>query len=110
MPSEPQPSRRTRVGVVGGGQLARMMGDVAHDVGVHLRVLATSPADAAVATCAAFVVGESRDATALARLANAVEVVTFDHELVELAQIEELEHRVAVRPSAAALAFAVDKA
>ena len=98
------------MGVVGGGQLARMMGEVAHDVGVHLTVLATSPEDAAVATCDAFVVGESRDAAALARLADAVDVVTFDHELVELAQIVELERRVAVRPSAAALAFAVDKA
>ena len=98
------------MGVVGGGQLARMMGEEAHEVGVHLTVLATSPDDAAVATCDAALVGEARDAGALARLADAVDVVTFDHELVDLAQIAALEGRVAVRPNAAALAFAVDKA
>jgi 5-(carboxyamino)imidazole ribonucleotide synthase len=96
--------------VVGGGQLARMMGEVAHDVGVQITVLATSPEDAAVATCDAALVGEARDEEALARLASVVDVVTFDHELVDLAQIAELERRVTVRPNAAALAFAVDKA
>ena len=98
------------MGVVGGGQLARMMGEVAREVGVHLTVLATSLEDAAVATCDATVVGEATDATALAHLAETVDVVTFDHELVDLAQIAALESRVAVRPNATALAFAVDKA
>lgn len=100
-----------RVGVVGAGQLARMMGEAAHDVGVHVTVLALSPTDAAVATCDEFVVGDPKDFDALASLAQTVDVVTFDHELVDLSLIERLEASdTPVRPSSSALRFAVDKA
>ena len=87
-----------------------MMGEAAHAVGVHLTVLATSLDDAASETCDALILGDARDETALVRLAQAVEVVTFDHELIDLDQIRDLEDHVAVRPSATALAMAVDKA
>jgi 5-(carboxyamino)imidazole ribonucleotide synthase len=94
---------------VGGGQLALMMGEAAEAAGVRLHVLG-APGDPAAATCEEFLVGGPRDAAALARLAEGVDVVTFDHELVDLAQVADLARRVAVRPSAAALAFASDKA
>jgi 5-(carboxyamino)imidazole ribonucleotide synthase len=88
-----------------------MMGEVAHDVDVRITVLATSLDDAAVATCDAVVVGDAKDAASLDALARCVDVVTFDHELVDLDQIAELERRgITVRPSSSALAFAVDKA
>src|SRR5664280_3590370 len=88
-----------------------MMGECAHDAGVRVTVLALTSNDAAVATCDEVVIGEPTDARALDRLAQAVDVVTFDHELVDLSQIEGLERRgVVVRPSAKALRFAVDKA
>jgi 5-(carboxyamino)imidazole ribonucleotide synthase len=96
---------------VGAGQLARMMGDVAHDVNVSLTVLASSIDDSAVTTCDTALVGAADDATALDDLAALVDVVTFDHELVDLAQVAALEARgVAVRPSAHSLLYAVDKA
>ncbi len=99
------------MGVVGGGQLARMMGEAAHGAGVILTVLATSPDDAAVATCDATIIGAPSDHHSLDELADAVDVVTFDHELVDLDQVAALEaNHVVVRPSAAALRFAVDKA
>jgi 5-(carboxyamino)imidazole ribonucleotide synthase len=101
----------TRVGVVGAGQLARMMGEAAHDVGVHVTVLALSPTDAAVATCDEFVIGDPKDVDALTRLSRTVDVITFDHELVDLTLIERLEESgTLVRPSSSALRFAVDKA
>jgi 5-(carboxyamino)imidazole ribonucleotide synthase len=87
------------------------MGEAAHDVGVHVTVLALSPTDAAVATCDEFVIGDAKDMDALASLAQTVDVVTFDHELVDLAQIERLEASgTPVRPSSSALYFAIDKA
>ena len=96
---------------MGAGQLARMMGEAAHGAGVILTVLATSPDDAAVATCDAAIFGAANDPRSLDELADAVDVVTFDHELVDLDQLAALESRdVVVRPSAAALRFAVDKA
>jgi 5-(carboxyamino)imidazole ribonucleotide synthase len=106
-----QTSGAINVGIVGAGQLARMMGECAHDAHVRVTVLALSPNDAAVATCDEVVIGEPTDARALDQLAHAVDVVTFDHELVDLDQIEGLERRgVVVRPSAKALRYAVDKA
>jgi 5-(carboxyamino)imidazole ribonucleotide synthase len=88
-----------------------MMGEAAHDAGVILTVLATSMDDAAVATCDLTIVGSATDELALDDLAKLDDVVTFDHELVDLDQIQDLEAKgVAVRPSASALRFAVDKA
>jgi 5-(carboxyamino)imidazole ribonucleotide synthase len=111
MPTDPQLSGDVRVGVIGAGQLARMMGEASHGVGVHVTVLATSMEEPAVATCDDVILGDPKDLGALDRLAGCVDVVTFDHELVDLAQVEALEARgVKFRPSASALRFAVDKA
>ncbi len=97
--------------MIGAGQLARMMGEVAPSLGLSVTVLATSLDDAAVATCDEVIVGDAQDPSALDALGESVDVVTFDHELVDLHQIEALESRgVVVRPSARALEFAVDKA
>ncbi len=99
------------MGVVGGGQLARLMGEVAHEVGVELIVLAARDDDAATATADRVIVGDGRDAAALDELARSVDVVTFDHELVDLEVVASLERRgVRVRPGATALRYAVDKA
>ena len=87
------------------------MGEAAHDVGVELTVLATFDGDAAVATADRVIIGDARDAAALDRLAREVDVVTFDHELVDLDLVAALERRgVRVHPSASALRYAVDKA
>ena len=95
---------------MGAGQLARMMGEAAHGAGVTVTVLASSPDDSAVATSDAAIIGEPTDMAALDQLCEAVDVVTFDHELVDLEQIAALEARgVVVRPHAHALRCAVDK-
>jgi len=87
-----------------------MMGEVAHLVGVRLSVLATSDQDAAVATADQVVIGGPDDPLALDELARDVDVVTFDHELVDLDLVKSLSRRgVAVRPAATALRYAVDK-
>lgn len=100
-----------RVGVVGAGQLALMMGEAARSVGVHVTVLAGAEDDPAGATCDAVMQGAPGDEAALRKLARDVDVITFDHELVDLAMLEGLEtDGVLLRPSSAALRFAVDKA
>jgi phosphoribosylaminoimidazole carboxylase PurK protein len=99
-----------RVGVVGGGQLALMMGDEAHHVGVELVVLVATPDDAAVATADRVIVGSPDDPDALLALHDACDVITFDHELVDLEVLERLESRgVVCRPSPRALRYSVDK-
>jgi len=87
-----------------------MMGEAAHGAGVILTVLASSPDDSAVATADAVIVGAPDDADSLDELAEAVDVITFDHELVDLDQITALEARgVVVRSGWRALRYAVDK-
>jgi len=88
-----------------------MMGEAASGLDLELTVLATSPDDSATTTIDRVLLGEATDADALARLADAVEVITFDHELVDLEVLEALEARGAVlRPSPRSLRYSVDKA
>ncbi|AZC13454.1 5-(carboxyamino)imidazole ribonucleotide synthase [Microbacterium sp. ABRD28] len=97
-----------RVGVVGGGQLARMMIAPAVELGVELRVLAED--DGMAAALAATAVGDYRDADTVLRFARDVDVVTFDHEHVPQDVLGALvDAGVAVRPGPHALRFAQDK-
>jgi len=101
----------TRVGVVGAGQLARMMAQAASPLNIALTVLASNSADAANDVADFVVIGAATDEVALRELSSLVDVVTFDHELVDLAVIEKLElEGTKIFPSSAALRFAVDKA
>ncbi len=102
------PSGTPVVGVIGGGQLARMMVPAALNLGLDIRVLAESvDSSAALASSA---VGDYRDAETVLRFAEDVDVVTFDHEHVPPAILHELARRgVRVHPSPDALHFAQDK-
>lgn len=97
-----------RVGVVGGGQLARMMIAPAIELGIDIRVLAeTEGMSAAIAATA---VGDYRDADTVLAFAREVDVVTFDHEHVPQPVLRALvEAGVAVHPGPDALQFAQDK-
>ncbi len=99
------------VGIVGAGQLARMLCEAASQLGIATVVLAARPDDAATQVAGDVTIGDADDASALAALAGRCDVVTFDHELVDLEALAGLEAAgVAVRPSSRALAAAVDKA
>jgi 5-(carboxyamino)imidazole ribonucleotide synthase len=104
------PDGTPRVGIVGGGQLARMSAAPAIALGVNLRVLAATPRDPAALTLHDVVIGRHDDLEALRRFATGCDVVTFDHEHVPPAHLEQLEAMgVAVRPGPAALFHAQDK-
>ena len=96
---------------MGAGQLARMAGEAVSALGLSMAVLAERADDAACAVAAEVVLGSPFDAAALGALAERSEVVTFDHEQVDLHLVAGLvaEGRV-VRPGPAALELAVDKA
>jgi 5-(carboxyamino)imidazole ribonucleotide synthase len=98
------------VGVVGGGQLARMMQQPAIALGIGLRVLATSMEDSAAQAVRDVRIGSHEDLDALRAFAAGCDVVTFDHEHVPTAYLEVLEAEgVAVRPGSKALVHAQDK-
>ncbi|TAJ49292.1 MAG: 5-(carboxyamino)imidazole ribonucleotide synthase [Herbiconiux sp.] len=97
-----------RVGVIGGGQLARMMVPPAIELGIDIRVLAeTEGMSAAIAATA---VGDYTDLGTVRAFARDVDVITFDHEHVPQAVLRALvEEGVAVHPGPDALQFAQDK-
>lgn len=98
------------IGVVGGGQLARMMAGPAVELGLELHVLAEGPDVSAVAAVAHSQVGDYRDRETLRAFAASVDVVTFDHEHVPGELLEELvRDGVAVHPAPSALRHAQDK-
>ena len=99
------------VGVVGGGQLARMMAPAAIGLGVRLRVLAREATDSAAQVVPDVEVGDERDLEALRRFAKGCDVLTFDHEHVPTEHLRLLEGEgVVVRPGPDALVHAQDKA
>src|SRR5579872_2672853 len=99
----------TTVGIVGAGQLARMGWQAAISLDLGLLCLGAA-GDAADRAGAPLLEGSGRDREALAELAARSDVLTFEHELVDLSVLTDLQARgVAVRPSADVLALAVDK-
>jgi len=98
------------VGVVGGGQLARMMQQPAIALGVRLRLLADSMGDSAAQVIHDVVVGDYRDLAVLRQFASGLDVLTFDHEHVPTDHLRELvDAGVTVRPGPDALVHAQDK-
>ena len=97
-----------RVGVVGGGQLARMMIAPAVELGIELHVLAEE--DGMSASPAATAVGDYRDAATVLDFARGVDVITFDHEHVPQDVLATLVAAgIVVRPGPGALRIAQDK-
>ncbi|MFB6393899.1 5-(carboxyamino)imidazole ribonucleotide synthase [Polymorphospora lycopeni] len=98
------------VGMVGGGQLARMTHQAAIALGQSLRVLATSPEDGAALVAADVQYGDHTDLAALRTFAKGCDVVTFDHEHVPTGHIRTLEAEgVRLYPGSDALLYAQDK-
>ncbi|MEI2826954.1 MAG: 5-(carboxyamino)imidazole ribonucleotide synthase [Dermatophilaceae bacterium] len=98
------------VGVIGGGQLARMMQAPAVALGLQLSVLAESPDASAALVIPSAPVGDHADLEAVCRFAAACDVVTFDHEHVPTEVLAALvEAGVALHPSPEALVYAQDK-
>ena len=73
-----------RVGIIGAGQLARMMLEDASALGIDVTVLAESPDDGAAQTCTDVVIASATDEAGLRVLASRCDVLTLDHELVDL--------------------------
>jgi len=98
------------VGVIGAGQLARMMVAPASALGINLILFAQSGDDSG-AQVTNHVIGDYSDLTALQKFAQGCDVITFEHELVPLSVIKGLESAgVRVYPSSSAFLYSQDKA
>jgi 5-(carboxyamino)imidazole ribonucleotide synthase len=98
------------VGVIGGGQLAWMMGAEALALGIDLIVQAKSVDEPAVSRAKQFVIGDVDDATATNEMAQMCNVITFENEFIDLDALYQLEHwGVLFRPHLTTLAPLLDK-
>ncbi|MBU6328993.1 MAG: 5-(carboxyamino)imidazole ribonucleotide synthase [Acidobacteria bacterium] len=102
--------RRPVIGIIGAGQLALMMAEASERLDVDIAVLGAGPEDPALRLASRSVIGDHLDRDTMLAFAAEVDVVTFDHELVDVDLVAELERSGhAVRPGSTALAVAVDK-
>lgn len=99
------------VGVIGGGQLARMMAPPATNLGITLRVLVESETGAAAQVIPTTRVGTPSDVRACQWAARGAQVLTFEHEHVSAEVLSDLaDQGVALHPTPQALRHAQDKA
>jgi 5-(carboxyamino)imidazole ribonucleotide synthase len=98
------------LGVMGGGQLARMFAHAAQQLGYATAVLDADPASPAGLVAHHHVRADYLDAQGLSRLADCCAAVTTEFENVPARALELLAERVPVAPGAAAVAVCQDRA
>ena len=98
----------TTVGILGGGQLARMMALSGAPLGLRFLLL-DNVADACAGQFAPMLVGDYRDENILAQFAERIDVATFDFENVPAESAHWLSEKVDVYPSPHALAISQDR-
>lgn len=96
------------VGVLGGGQLGRMLALAGYPLGLHFRFLDPSP-DAPANDLGPHLPCDYNDDAALMRFAEGLDVVTFEFENVPVDAVRKLRASVPVFPPAKALEVAQDR-
>lgn len=96
-----------RLGVIGGGQLARMMVPAAHRLGIEVWVLENSEQSPAGLAGAIHSFGDWRDPATCREFAEKVDVVTLDHEFAPLEALEAVGDKLL--PSTATMERIADK-
>lgn len=97
------------LGILGGGQLARMIALAAADLGIRAHIFAPDEDSPAFDVASRHTVGDYEDEAALARFADAVDVVTYEFENVPAATAAFLAARTPLHPGARALAVTQDR-
>jgi 5-(carboxyamino)imidazole ribonucleotide synthase len=97
------------IGILGGGQLARMLALAAGQLGLNCHIYAPERDSPAFQVSAAQTVAAYDDEAALAGFAKSVQAVTYEFENVPVAAVRFLEKLVSVRPDSKALGVAQDR-
>ncbi len=97
------------VGILGGGQLARMLALAGARLGLKSHIYSPYPDDPAFEICAQRTLAEFSDETALAQFADKVDVVTYEFENVPAATASFLSARKPVRPNPSVLGLTQDR-
>lgn len=97
------------IGILGDGQLGRMIALAAARLGYRCHTFADTPDSPAAQVCAASTLADYRDTRALDAFADAVDVVTLEFENIPEESVRYLAGRVPVRPGPDVLAIAQDR-
>jgi 5-(carboxyamino)imidazole ribonucleotide synthase len=97
------------VGILGGGQLGRMLSLAAAELGLSTHIYCPDPRSPAFAVAAARTVAPFDDEGALAAFASAVDVVTFEFENIPAATLHHLAERLPTAPGVRSLEVAQDR-
>jgi 5-(carboxyamino)imidazole ribonucleotide synthase len=97
------------IGIVGGGQLGRMLAIAAAQLGYRTHIFAPESSGPAADVAAAWTQGPYEDADALRAFAGAVDVISYEFENVPAAALEVLAGFGHVQPNARALGIAQDR-
>ena len=98
------------IGILGGGQLGRMLAVAAAQLGYHTRVLAPDAESVAAQTASSYTRADYHSRIVLDEFAAACDIVTYEFENIALEPVEYLASHVPVHPSPRALAVAQDRA
>jgi 5-(carboxyamino)imidazole ribonucleotide synthase len=107
--SSPRLSPGMIVGILGGGQLGRMLATAAAEIGLSTHIFCPDTRSPAFAVSAARTVAPYEDEQALAAFAAAVDVVTYEFENVPVSTAHFLAERVPVWPDPQVLGVAQDR-
>ncbi|WP_218082247.1 5-(carboxyamino)imidazole ribonucleotide synthase [Anthocerotibacter panamensis] len=104
------PPEWPRIGIVGGGQLGRMLALAGHRLGLEITVLSQHRTESA-SQVAPSLQGDLHALDALSALARRVEVITFENEWIAASTLEQLAraYPVALWPSPQTLGWIQDK-
>ena len=97
------------IGIIGGGQLGRMLALAAAPLGYRVHILDPDPDCCARQVCAAFTQADYGDRAALAGFASAVDVATYEFENIDAGPLEEIASRIGLFPPLNALRIAQDR-
>ncbi len=96
------------IGVLGGGQLARMMAEAGRSLGMSFMFLSPHR-DSCAAFLGELLCASYDDQQALRRLAEWADVVTYEFENIPLSALESIEKQVSLHPASSVLAVARDR-
>ncbi len=98
------------IGILGGGQLGRMLAVAAAQLGYRTHVLAPDEESVAAQTASSFTRADFHSRIVLDELAAHADVVTYEFENIALGPVEYLSEKVPVRPGPQSLSIAQDRA
>ena len=97
------------IGIIGGGQLARMLATAAAELGFEINIYCPDQDCPAAQVANKTVLGNYDDNEKLIAFAKNINVLTYEFENIDTKALEELEKVVDIRPSVKALKISQDR-